>query len=567
MGDEFTLEDALIILRRRLLMFVIPAVLVFVVGLGVIIALPAMYAAQGTILVESAQIPQDLVRSTVNAYAQERIQTIRQRVMTRDRLLAISDKYRMFPREEGYTDSERVALMRSRVGISLITAEGPRGGAQGDGTIAFNVSYTDPSPDVAFQVANEFMSLFLTEDVRTRTAGASDTTEFFKQETDRIGASIDALDKSIAEYKSNNADALPEHLNMHLASLERAQRDLLASETAITGLDEEVRFLETQLMGHLAGATAETGPASELARLKTELVQLRSVYRDAHPSVQAVKDQIAAIERELRPSKEVQEMQQRLAEAEVDLKRAERDLAPDAPETAALRTEVAALQKRLSDRIAQQANATGGDFLSAQLQGRIAVANNRRLLLESQRDRAKQTIAEVEARIAKTPAVERGLLALTRDRESLASQYREILEKQRSAQLAENLQDSQKAEKFSILEAAARPERSASPDRPKLAVLALFAALATGAAFAVGAELLYGTVRGRNHLTRLVDAHPIAVIPYIGDGEKRFRMPAIPRRRAAHASAAAAAAAVIATAAGAPEEPSRSVDGQGIGSL
>ena len=77
----------------------------------------------------------DLVRSTVNAYAQERIQTIRQRVTTRERLLAISDKFDLFPSEQGYTDSRRVVLMRERLGVWPITAKSTRASAAGSATI------------------------------------------------------------------------------------------------------------------------------------------------------------------------------------------------------------------------------------------------------------------------------------------------------------------------------------------------------------------------------------------------------------------------------------------------
>lgn len=557
MGDEFTLEDALIILRRRLLVFIIPAVLIFAAGAAVITVMPAKYTAQGTILVESAQIPAEYVRSTVNTYAQERIQTIRQRVMTRDRLLAVSDKFNVFPREKGYTDSDRVMLMRQRLNVSLIRTDSARG-SQRDGTIAFTVSYTDPSPSIAFRVANEFMTLFLSEDVRTRTAGASNTTAFFKQETARLAAAIDSIETATAKYKAENADSLPEHLSMHLSTLERANRDLASAAAGISSINEELRFLETQLMSHLAGATTQDGPARELTALKAELVRLRAVYRDAHPSVQAVKDQITALERELAPNKEMQDLQKQVAAAEVELRQLERDMPAGDPAIAGKREEVQALQQRLSDRIAAKATATGGDFLTAQLQGRIAVANNRRSLLETQMDEAKATIASLETRIAKTPQVERGIQALTRDRDNLFREYQSILAKQQDAQLAENLEDNQKAEKFSILEAATRPERASSPDRPKLLILAIFAALAAGGGCALGVELLFQTVRGRNHLTRLIEAHPIAVIPYISDGQPRLRlsMPRFLQGRAARASAAAAAAAAaMATAGGALDAP------------
>ena len=58
--------------------------------------MPPTYLSEGKILVELQQIPVDLVRPTVTATASERIATIQQRVMTRENLLKIADKYDMY---------------------------------------------------------------------------------------------------------------------------------------------------------------------------------------------------------------------------------------------------------------------------------------------------------------------------------------------------------------------------------------------------------------------------------------------------------------------------------------
>lgn len=531
MGDEFTLEDALIIAQRRWAYFVIPVIALTIIGLAIVLALPAKYTAQGTILVESAQIPSELVRSTVNTYAQERIQTIRQRVMTRERLLVIADRYSLFPENSGLSESERVKKMRDRLQLSLITANGARVGGQRDGTIAFTVSYVDGSPDKAFQVANEFMTLFLSEDVRTRAAGASDTTAFFKQEVERLAAAVDQIESKIAQYKAEHANSLPEHLNLHLNMLEQANRDLAANAAAMTSLDEELRFLQTQITSYLAGADIENGPAKELSRLKSELVQLRSVYQDSHPSVKGLRDQIRALEAELAPSREIQELQAALANADKKLRDSERSLAQGDPALAQQRAEVTELQDRLSDRIEKESKSGRGDFLSAQMQARMAIATSRRGALEERAKELQAGIADLQARIANTPEVERGLQQLTRNYDNVFREYQDVLTKQQEAQLAENLEDNQKAEKFSILEPAQRPDEPSSPERAKLAVLAFFASLAVGALTVFGAEFLFQTIRGRNHFEKLIDGAPLAVIPYFErDGGRRFELPGFSKK-------------------------------------
>lgn len=511
MGDEFGLEDVIITLRRRIWHFVIPALVLAPLGVLVVMLLPARYTAQGTILVESAQIPPELVRSTVNAYALERIQTIRQRVMTRDRLVQIARQYELFPRSAGYSESERVEKMRSRMEVSLVTADGARSNRR-DNTIAFRVSYSDEDPEKAHRIANDFMSLFLSEDARTRTTGASNTTEFFRRETRRLAQAVDELETRIARYKEENAGALPEHHSMHLDMLNRAMNDLAATDASIASLDDEIKLLEAQLTSHLAGAS-DSGPSGDLAKLRAELARLRAIYTDAHPNIQSIREEIAALEGSLAPSRELSEMQDALAKAELALQEKERELPEDSSEIKQQRAEIERLQVALSDRISREASRGGGDFLSAQMRGRITVANSRRNLLQKQREDLQTRIADLQSRIARTPAVERGLAALTRDHENLFREYQDILAKQQEAQLAENLEDDQKAERFSILEPAVRPEEPSSPERIKLSVLAVFIAFIVGGAVALGSEFLSATVRGQRHLEKIMAAPPIAVIP------------------------------------------------------
>lgn len=522
MGDEFSLEDALIILRRRFLFFFLPFIALAAIGVVTVMLLPAKYTAEGKILVESQQIPTELIRSTINAYAQERIQTIQQRVMTRNRLLEVEKKYQLFPPALRLSESERVKRMRNRLNVSLITTNANRASSR-DGTIAFTVSYTDGSAEKAFLVANEFMTLFLSEDVRTRTTGASNTTEFFERETTRLRTALNQMETQITNYKNENSKALPEHLNMHLDMLSRANQELSNTQSSIGAMEEQLNFLETQL---LSGGSADDQQAGDLSRLQGELARLRGIYHDRHPSIESLKSEIAALRRQLAPSEKVQTLRAALSDAEAAATALEND--PNATPEAVVEAQTTAVAAReaLSEAIRIEARRGATDPQGVQLEGRIAVLTNRIKTLNNDRERKQLQIADLEARIANTPNIERGLAALTRDRENLFREYDAVLAKQQAAQRAENLEENQQAEKFSILEPAQRPDSPSSPNRPQLALLALIAAAGVGGAAALGVELMFSTIRGRDHLARLIGGHPIAIVPYIPTPEdKGFSMP------------------------------------------
>ncbi|MEM8770541.1 MAG: hypothetical protein AAGD92_02720 [Pseudomonadota bacterium] len=525
MTETFSIEDGLIILRRRIWYFLIPVIAIAPIGAAIVLAMPAKYTARGTILVESQQIPVDYVRSTINAYAQERIQTIRQRVMTVNQALEVADKHNVFPKNTTLSESERAQKMRDGLNVSLITVG--RKSRSGDGTIAFTVSYTHRDPNKAYLVANEFMTLFLSEDVRTRTAGASNTTEFFEREAQKLLAQVSGIEQRISEFKVQNADALPEHLNMHLDMLERANRQYVTSERSNEQLEEEKQFLASQLV---SGAEATGGLSAQLQALESQLALLRATYYDGYPEIRQSQDQISAIKRRMRPSTAIQTLRQELALADTALTDLERSEEADSEAVAAAEARVEEARRKLSDQISSESRA-GGDASNAQIEARIALIDNRIRMNDRRTNALSAEIEDLQTRIARTPAVERDLATLTRDYDNLFGEYRELRAKQQDAQLAENLEENQQAEKFSILEPARRPHQPSSPDRPKLLVFALFAAFAIGGACAMLAELLFSTIRGRVHVSGVIEEHPIAVIPYIpGEPKKRSVLGFLRRR-------------------------------------
>ena len=248
------------LIKRRALYFIIPFILVLVVGLAVAVLLPATYVSEGKILVQSQQIPTELVRPTVTSAAQERIQVIEQRTMTRENLLAMIDKFQLFPEKRTLMSaSQLVELMRKNTKIEPLVQ--PLAFSQvrsrGDNpTIVFTVGFEYSDPQTASRVANELVTRILSEDLRDRTSRATDTTKFLAREVQKLQADNAAIDAKIA-----------------LAKLSQAK----------------------------SGSNAPDQPAAQLAQLKVDLAQKSALYSDRHPIMQALKRQIAALEKVVVP--------------------------------------------------------------------------------------------------------------------------------------------------------------------------------------------------------------------------------------------------------------------------
>jgi hypothetical protein len=93
---------------------------VLAVGIVAAVAWPPVYRSMATILIEQQEIPQDLVRSTISSFADQRIQLINQRVMTTANLLEIIREHGLYAEDFDRVPRE-VIIDRMRDAISMDT--------------------------------------------------------------------------------------------------------------------------------------------------------------------------------------------------------------------------------------------------------------------------------------------------------------------------------------------------------------------------------------------------------------------------------------------------------------
>ena len=153
---ELTLSDYLSIMRRRAPYLIGIIVAVLLIAVVVAFSIPPSYRATGTIMVESPQVLEGVVPRATRNDLDERINVIKQRVMTRESLLQIINKYGLFKENAGTrTTTELIDKMRGRIAVESISAN-----QQGLPTIAFTISFEDQHPEVALQVTNDLVTLF-----------------------------------------------------------------------------------------------------------------------------------------------------------------------------------------------------------------------------------------------------------------------------------------------------------------------------------------------------------------------------------------------------------------------
>ena len=206
-GQVLGLGHYIGILKRRWLRAVLAFTVVLLLGAFITAIQKPIYESEGKVLVESQQIPSDLVAPTVTDTAIERIKVIQQRIMTRDNLLGLVKKYNMFPGEQRWmSESDVLDLMRQRTNFDLVNTDEKKPENQKTSTIAFTVTFDYENPQITQRVTNDYLTLILAEDARNRINRAEETTTFLASESARLQAQLAAIGAQIAAVPAERKD-------------------------------------------------------------------------------------------------------------------------------------------------------------------------------------------------------------------------------------------------------------------------------------------------------------------------------------------------------------------------
>ena len=522
-----TLRDHWLAVRRRFKLAAITALVTFVIIVAVVMLWPPKYESSATILIEQQEIPQDLVRSTITSFADQRIQVLSQQVMTTSNLLRIINKYELYP-DLVKSEPREVVLeeMREDTRMRMISAEvvDPRSGRPTSATIAFTLSFLGSTPDQALKVTNELTNLFLEKNVASRTETASQTLAFLEGEATRLSDQIRELESRLSTFKAENVGRLPEEHQLNLQLLDRAERELQDVDRQLRSVNERRIYLDAEVARLAAGGSiySETGeriysPADRLKYLKANLATLESIYSDRHPDVVRTRREIEGLEAGNAAALADTEAQLNVVES----LRAERNalaanLSSTHPDVRELDRRIAALEAGAADDAFENSD-PGYRQLKAQLAAVLAELQS----LETLRIGTAQRVADFRQRLAATPIIERDYLAMTLELDNARAKYRDLKNREMEARLSQNMEADRRGERLTVIEPPLPAEQPASPDRPLLIGLGAVLALGLGVFAIFLAESLDDTVRDRRALERVTDLPIIGLIPEIRTNHDR----------------------------------------------
>jgi succinoglycan biosynthesis transport protein ExoP len=523
------MREKLLSYWRRRRTFAIVAAVAAAATVLLAVFLPSTYRSTATILIEQQEIPQDLVRSVITSFADQRVQVISQRVMTTQNLLALVDRYDLYP-DIRRKEPREVLLekLRGDIAMHMISADviDPRSGRPTQATIAFSVSYQSRSPDLALKMANDLTSLYLNENLTSRTQLGQQTATFFSDESARQAAHIADLDKALTAFKEQHRNDLPDLVQLNLQTMERTELDLHDAQNKLDALDSQRVLLEAQLaqINPTSQVFSDTGqrvmgPEDRLKALKSQLASYKARFAPGHPDIVSTEREVEGLESQVKADDETGDRLRDLEEAKAQLARAREKYSADHPDVVRLQHTVDGLQsavdaaaktgKRRDDAVTHSDNP-----VYIQVKGQLDALAVDRDRAVKRRDELQAKFDDYERRMAQSPEVEL---------ETAQLEYKEILAKQTEAKVSENLEIERKGERFTMIEPPQMPEKPISPNRILIIILGLFISLGLGVGAAAAHESFDASVRGPNDIRQLLQVPALASIPIIVTAEDRVR--------------------------------------------
>ncbi|MFZ5585526.1 MAG: GumC family protein [Thermodesulfobacteriota bacterium] len=455
----------LFILKRNWVLSSATFLTALTIGVLYCLLWPPMYQASCLVLVQSQKVPSNLVQALVTTQIQERLQIITQQVLSRTRLTEVIERFNLYPKvRDKMTPDQLAQYMRKDISISISRQN------------HFTISFLYPDPQVVAAVTNALAAFYVDSNLRLREEDAVGTARFLTREMERIRNQLREWEAKITEFKEKHLHELPEDKDKNIQLMDQLQKNessiqfLIQTELGrIQAAEAEMGKINTSIQGlaiqraqvKKGGANVGQGDEDEeksVKGLRKRIEELRLRYTGQHPDIQRREKMLEYLEK---IEQEKEKERQKMLAAGKEVPSEEED---------SFDLQVSSLKEAIN-RQAQ---------IIELAKKRVAEFHER---LQTVRDEMDLT----QRRIENGPAVGEKLAELTRGYQTLELAYEKLQAKSLDANLAANLERTQRGEQFEVVDPAEVPEEPYLPNVKKAvpAAFGLGLMLALGLAFAL----------------------------------------------------------------------------------
>jgi len=467
----FDPNDIIPILKRRKTALLIPFLITMTISISLAFLLPSYYRSSATILIEEQEIPQNLVMATVTSFAEQRLEMIKQRIMSYANLLDLISQHALYlDLKDKWTTEQIIEKMREDIQINTISAEvmDRRTGRPTVATIAFTLSYEGKDPKKVHSVTSALTSLFLEENLKVRTRQTKETTQFFEDEMNKVKGDLDVLNLKLSSFKEKHLLKLPEFMTINMQLLESADKNRDSLNEQLKIMSEREKYYVTQL-SLMSPEMEFNSDLKRLEDLKVHLVSLKSKFSDKYPDV-------------INTQSEIQQLQEQLNSGKTSTEK-----------------------KRMNPDNPTYINIT------SQLSGvRSEIDSIKRQILESNLKKKNY-----ENRIESSATIEGEYKAYLSEQANLNSKLNDLTQKLMEAKVAYGLEKDQKGERFTLIDPARFPERPFKPKRIVILIIGIILSMGLSIGITAVIEFMDDSIYKPMDLARASQIPVLGEIPLI----------------------------------------------------
>ena len=355
----------------------------------------------------------------------------------------------------------------------------------------YTISFVDKDAQVAKQVVESFLQLFVERSLGDKRDDADHARRFIDGQLDEYRKKLTDSENAIMAFKRQHLGLLPGEGSSYFTRLLEVKANLDETELKLKEGENSADSIKKRLVIASRNASRpneksvgdpvepETEIDARIRVLEQKLDDLRLSYTEQHPDIVALVPMIA----QLRTRKEEERLrEQEEAETEAEL----RGGVPSA--------------NVVKNKVYQELTValTSAEANVAVLKTRVAEYQNR--------------YAELEAVANSVPQVEADYKQLTRDYEVNKVRYDELLKRRESAEISGDVEASDVAMGFRVIDPPRLPLKAEGPSRPIMATLVLLAAIAGGLGTAWLVGQLKPTIDDERRLREVSGLHVLGTV-------------------------------------------------------
>jgi polysaccharide chain length determinant protein (PEP-CTERM system associated) len=434
------------------------AVVLAIVGWGIVFAMPDRYEAEAQVLVDTRTALKPALQGLTNDQdVGVQLSYVQQSLLVDAQLCRIVNAAGMLPNCSTDPGAAQIPLAQIRKRIELTVQNiDDRSGASGTAGATFDITYQDEDRARALKVTSTLLDTLITETLGGKRQGSENAQVFLEAQLKDYEKRLQTSEDKLAAFKSQHLGALPNEDGGYFVQMQKENQAVEDAKTSLLMAQNRRATLEGQLHGNAAilasssmqssngGTNAPTDTASEIAEAQAHLDELRLKFTDKHPDVIATRERLAALK--ARRAVEIESL-------------------------------------RSGDAAAAAATGASSNPVFQSIQLALNKTDVEIADLRTQLDQHEAKARELHQLVDTAPQVEADYAQLTRDYDVNKAQYAALLSSYDKSKLGQRADDAGSV-RFQYVQRPTVSFKPVSPKRSKLLAAVLVAALAAGAALA-----------------------------------------------------------------------------------